>query len=89
MTEIVDKAARALEAEMLAPLVDAGYVRGPSDLLLSRAIVKSVLASFRDPTPMMLAAGSKSHPDGGYRASTTLGEIIVAEWRAMIDAALA
>lgn len=85
---IIDKAAMALEAEMLAPLVAAGYVRGPSDLILAREIVKTVLKTIREPSMPMLAAGCQTQPEGGSRASVTQGQILYARWVAMIDAAL-
>ena len=42
----------------------------------------------RNCTPAMLDAGSAAHPAGGYVRGTLLTDIIEAEWRAMIDAAL-
>ena len=52
------------------------------------AIARAAIAAMRDCTPAMLDAGSAAHPAGGYVRGTLLTDIIEAEWRAMIDAAL-
>ena len=49
---------------------------------------RAAIAAMRDCTPAMLDAGSAAHPAGGYVRETLLTDIIEAEWRAMIDAAL-
>jgi hypothetical protein len=49
---------------------------------------RAAIAAMRDCTPAMLDAGSAAHPAGGYVRSTLLTDIIEAEWRAMVDAAL-
>ena len=49
---------------------------------------RAAIAAMRDCTPAMLDAGSAAHPDGGYVRGTLLTDIIEAEWRAMVDAAL-
>ena len=49
---------------------------------------RTAIAAMRDCTPAMLDAGSAAHPAGGYTRGTLLTDIIEAEWRAMVDAAL-
>jgi hypothetical protein len=52
-------------------------------------LARAAIAAMRDCTPAMLDAGSGAHPAGGYVRNTLLTDIIEAEWRAMVDAALA
>ena len=54
----------------------------------ARVYAKAAIAAMRDCTPAMLDAGSAAHPAGGYVRETLLTDIIEAEWRAMVDAAL-
>jgi len=51
-------------------------------------LARAAIAAMRDCTPAMLDAGSAAHPAGGYVRGTLLTDIIEAEWRAMVDAAL-
>ena len=54
----------------------------------ARVYARAAVLALRDCTPAMLDAGSAAHPAGGYVRSTLLTDIIEAEWRAMVDAAL-
>jgi hypothetical protein len=51
-------------------------------------LARAAIAAMRDCTPAMLDAGSAAHPESGYMRETLLTDIIDAEWRAMVDAAL-
>ena len=48
---------------------------------------KAAIAAMRDCTSAMLDAGAAAHPRG-YTRETLLTDIIEAEWRVMVDAAL-
>lgn len=49
-----------------------------------RSIAYSIILSLRSPTLEVLTAGCSSHPPKAYSSDTSLGEIILAEWDAMI-----
>ena len=49
---------------------------------------RAAIEAMREPTDAVMEAGCASNPPGSYHAGTTLRDIIGAEWRAMIDAAL-
>lgn len=51
-------------------------------------LARAAIAAMREPTDAVMQAGCASNPPGNYHAGTTLRDIIGAEWRAMIDAAL-
>ena len=61
---------------------------GPPPPLDWQSQARAAIAAMRDCTPAMLDAGSAAHPTGGYVRGTLLTDIIEAEWRAMVDAAL-
>lgn len=46
---------------------------------------RALLLSIRIPSHAMLEVGCAAHPPNGYGATTTLMDIIRAEWIAMID----
>lgn len=50
-------------------------------------MAKIALATARKPNRVMLEAGCAAHPLGGYNTSTSLVDIIEAEWIAMVDEA--
>ena len=77
MTDMIERVAVAINQAML---LHDDY---DPDLLARAAI-----AAMRNCTPAMLDAGSAAHPAGGYTRGTLLTDIIEAEWRAMVDAAL-
>ena len=81
MTDMIERVAKALEAG----LIESEGTISPTDFnLLARFAIRAM----RDCTPAMLDAGSAAHPAGGYVRETLLTDIIEAEWRAMVDAAL-
>lgn len=53
-----------------------------------RDVARAAIEVLREPTEAMMDAGCASHPAEPYHAGTKLSEIIEAEWRAMIDAAM-
>ena len=81
MTDMIERVAKALEAG----LIESEGTISPTDFnLLARFAIRAM----RDCTPAMLDAGSAAHPAGGYVRETLLTDIIEAEWRAMVNAAL-
>jgi hypothetical protein len=79
MSDVIERAARAILAE---------HTESMFDIFHARVYARAVIEAMRDCTPEMLDAGSAAHPAGGYVRGTLLTDIIEAEWRAMIDAAL-
>lgn len=76
MTDMIERVAVAINQAML---LHDDY---DPDLLARAAI-----AAMRDCTSAMLDAGAAAHPRG-YTRETMLTDIIEAEWRVMVDAAL-
>jgi len=77
MTEMVELVAAALfEDEHCTTMCSA------------RDLAHVAIKAMRNPSPDVLEAGCASHPPGDYHAGTTLSDIILAEWQAMIDKAL-
>jgi hypothetical protein len=76
MTDMIERVAKCI------------YADGGLSLNECRGLARAAIAAMRDCTPAMLDAGSAAHPAGGYVRETLLTDIIEAEWRAMVDAAL-
>ena len=85
MTDMIERVAKAVKACEPFPLGNAREYLSNADAL---TIARAAIAAMRDCTPAMLDAGSAAHPAGGYVRETLLTDIIEAEWRAMVDAAL-
>jgi hypothetical protein len=79
MTDMIEQVAQAILAKDPEGMFSIHY---------ARVYAKAAIAAMRDCTPAMLDAGSAAHPAGGYVRETLLTDIIEAEWRAMVDAAL-
>lgn len=74
---------------MIERVTEAIYAAVNIDGELSpRRCARVALFALRNPSPDVLEAGCASHPPGDYHAGTTLSDIILAEWQAMIDKAL-
>ena len=90
MTDMIERVARAMHcsvntwAAIPQPWDNLNSTERSAFDLAARAAI----AAMRDCTPAMLDAGSAAHPAGGYVRGTLLTDIIEAEWRAMVDAAL-
>ena len=79
MTDMVERVAQAI------------FAKDPENLFSihhARVYAKAAIAAMRACTPAMLDAGSAAHPASGYVRETLLTDIIEAEWRAMVNAAL-
>ena len=89
MTDMIELVARALCVSDATP-PDRPVSCLDNTLLweLHKKAARAAIAAMRNCTPAMLDAGSAAHPAGGYVRGTLLTDIIEAEWRAMIDAAL-
>ena len=79
MTDMIERVAQAIFAKDPEGMFSIHY---------ARVYAKAAILAMRDCTPAMLDAGSAAHPAGGYVRETLLTDIIEAEWRAMVDAAL-
>jgi hypothetical protein len=79
MTNMIERVAKAILAK---------HTENMFDIFHARVYARAAIAAMRDCTPAMLDAGSAAHPAGGYVRETLLTDIIEAEWRAMVNAAL-
>ena len=79
MTDMIERVAQAILAKDPEGMFSIHY---------ARVYARAAIVAMRDCTPAMLDAGSAAHPAGGYVRETLLTDIIEAEWRAMVDAAL-
>ena len=79
MTDMIERVAQAIFAKDPEGMFSIHY---------ARVYAKAAILAMRDCTPAMLDAGSAAHPAGGYVRETLLTDIIEAEWRAMVNAAL-
>ena len=79
MTDMIERVAQAIFAKDPEGMFSIHY---------ARVYARAAIVAMRDCTPAMLDAGSAAHPAGGYVRETLLTDIIEAEWRAMVDAAL-
>ena len=79
MTDMIERVAQAIFSKDPEGMFSIHY---------ARVYAKAAILAMRDCTPAMLDAGSAAHPAGGYVRETLLTDIIEAEWRAMVDAAL-
>ena len=90
MTDMIEQVERAVYASLKVE----GFSHQDFDLLNTfqktqvNKMARAAIAAMRNCTPAMLDAGSAAHPAGGYVRETLLTDIIEAEWRAMVDAAL-
>ena len=89
MTDIIERVARALcVSDATPPDRPVSFEDNTPLWELHKKAARAAIAAMRDCTPAMLDAGSAAHPAGGYVRETLLTDIIEAEWRAMVDAAL-
>ena len=92
MTDMIERVARAIVDTWAAGAVgvEGGGWDAQDDFGkdAARKCARTAIAAMREPTDEMLDAGSAAHPAGGYVRETLLTDIIEAEWRAMVDAAL-
>jgi len=90
MTDMIDKIARAMHAAVNGHVTPPPTWDNQSEQSQNywRISARAAIAAMRNCTPAMLDAGSAAHPAGGYVRETLLTDIIEAEWRAMVDAAL-
>ena len=79
MTDMIERVAQAIFAKDPEGMFSIHY---------ARVYARAAIVAMRDCTPAMLDAGSAAHPAGGYVRETLLTDIIEAEWRAMVNAAL-
>lgn len=90
MTDMTERVARALHCSVNTWAAVPQEWNNLNSNQFSAFFLAAIAAieAMHECTPAMLDAGSAAHPVSGYVRGTLLTDIIEAEWRAMIDAAL-
>lgn len=93
MTTMRERVARAMWTHRQKWALSNGFLLedwGDGTIPLANGVMDEAadaLKAMFEPTGEMLEAGCASHPPDAYHSDTKLADIILAEWRAMMDVA--